>query len=67
MKGNLPQEVLDAVLETLPVEFSVVDADDNVLAWNKHETRIFKRPMRLWEGMCAIVILQKVWPKSRPS
>jgi uncharacterized protein len=44
MKGNLPQEVLDAVLETLPVEFSVVDANDNVLAWNKHETRIFKRP-----------------------
>jgi PAS domain S-box-containing protein len=44
MKGNLPQEVLDAVLETLPIEFSVVDANDNVLAWNKHETRIFKRP-----------------------
>lgn len=44
MKGNLPQEVLDAVFETLPVEFSVVDANDNVLAWNKHETRIFKRP-----------------------
>jgi uncharacterized protein len=44
MKGNLPQDVLDAVLETLPVEFSVVDANDNVLAWNRHETRIFKRP-----------------------
>jgi PAS domain S-box-containing protein len=44
MKGNLPREVLDAVLETLPVEFSVVDVNDNVLAWNKHETRIFKRP-----------------------
>jgi DUF438 domain-containing protein len=43
--GNLPKEVLDAVLETLPVEFSVVDANDNVLAWNKHETRIFKRPV----------------------
>ena len=44
MKGNLPQEVLTVVLETLPVEFSVLDADDKVLAWNKHEIRIFKRP-----------------------
>lgn len=44
MKGKLSQELLDALLETLPVEFSVVDADDTVTAWNRHETRIFKRP-----------------------
>lgn len=44
MIGQLPQNVLDALLETLPVEFSVVDQDDNVLAWNRHSTRIFKRP-----------------------
>ena len=44
MIGQLPDEVLEAVLETLPVEFSVLDANDHVLAWNKHETRIFKRP-----------------------
>jgi len=44
MIGNLPSDVLDAVLETIPLEFSVVDAEDKVLAWNKHETRIFKRP-----------------------
>ena len=44
MKGRLPQEVLDAVLETLPIEFSVLGADDTVLAWNRHDTRIFKRP-----------------------
>ncbi|MBN1129308.1 MAG: PAS domain-containing protein [Chitinispirillaceae bacterium] len=44
MKGNLSPEVLDAVLETLPVEFSIVGSDDTVLAWNKHDTRIFKRP-----------------------
>jgi len=35
---------LNALLETIPVEFSVVDKNDKVLAWNKHETRIFKRP-----------------------
>jgi len=44
MIGKLPRDVLEAVLETVPVEFSVLDADDRVLAWNKHETRIFKRP-----------------------
>ncbi len=44
MIGEIPDAVLDALLEKVPVEFSVVDADDRVLAWNKHETRIFKRP-----------------------
>jgi len=44
MIGKLPEDVLEAVLDTLPVEFSVLDAKDQVLGWNKHETRIFKRP-----------------------
>lgn len=44
MIGELPKEVLNAVLETIPIEFSVLDKNDEVLGWNKHETRIFKRP-----------------------
>ena len=44
MIGKLPENVLEAVLETVPIEFSVLDSDNKVLAWNKHETRIFKRP-----------------------
>jgi PAS domain S-box-containing protein len=44
MIGELDKDVLNALLETIPVEFSVVDKNDKVLAWNKHETRIFKRP-----------------------
>ena len=44
MIGKLPENVLEAVLETIPVEFSVLDENDKVLAWNKHETRLFKRP-----------------------
>jgi len=44
MIGKLEADVLEAVLETLPVEFSVLGKDDTVLAWNKFETRIFKRP-----------------------
>lgn len=45
MIGELSPEVLNALLETLPAEFSIVDANDKVLAWNRHETRIFKRPV----------------------
>lgn len=45
MMGKLPEDVLEAVLDTIPLEFSVLDENDKVLAWNKHETRIFKRPV----------------------
>jgi PAS domain S-box-containing protein len=44
MIGSVSKEVLEAILETIPIEFSVVDAKDEVLAWNRHATRIFKRP-----------------------
>jgi PAS domain S-box-containing protein len=44
MIGQMDSAVLEALLETLPIEFSVVDAEDQVLAWNKHDTCIFKRP-----------------------
>jgi PAS domain S-box-containing protein len=44
MIGKLPENVLQAILETIPLEFSVIDKDEKVLAWNKHQTRIFKRP-----------------------
>jgi len=44
MIGKLQNDILEATLETIPVEFSVLDADDKVIGWNKHETRIFKRP-----------------------
>ncbi len=43
MIGELSEDLLEAVLETIPVEFSVLDANDKVVAWNKHNTRIFKR------------------------
>jgi len=44
MIGSVSEEVLEAMLENMPIEFSVVGADDEVLAWNKHKTRIFKSP-----------------------
>ena len=44
MIANLSQEQLAGILEAIPVEISFVDEDDLVKFWNKHETRIFKRP-----------------------
>ena len=44
MIGSVSEEVLEAMMESMPIEFSIVDANDEVLAWNKHKTRIFKRP-----------------------
>ena len=44
MIGKLPGDVLNTLLETIPLEFSVLDENDKVLAWNRHETRLFKRP-----------------------
>ena len=43
MIGKLPEEVLETMLVTIPIEFSIIDVNDKVLAWNKHETRIFRR------------------------
>jgi PAS domain S-box-containing protein len=45
MIKNLSQEQLAGILEAIPVEISFVDENDLVKFWNKHETRIFKRPV----------------------
>ena len=45
MIGEIDEKMLKVMLETFPFEFSIVDKNDEVVAWNKHETRIFKRPL----------------------
>jgi len=45
MIANLSQEQIAGILEAIPGEISFVDEDDLVKFWNKHETRIFKRPV----------------------
>ncbi|MHA2384702.1 MAG: PAS domain-containing protein [Candidatus Thorarchaeota archaeon] len=42
LKG-MSLDFLSTVLDTLPVEFTIIDADDNVLFWNRHGIRVFKR------------------------
>lgn len=44
MIGKIDGKILESIFNTIPIEFSVLDENDKVLAWNKHETRIFKRP-----------------------
>ena len=44
MIGKINDVMGEALLETIPIEFSVLNDKDEVIAWNKHETRIFKRP-----------------------
>jgi hypothetical protein len=43
LTGDLRDEVLDAVLETLPVEISFVDENDTVRYFNKDGKRLFPR------------------------
>jgi len=45
MIENLNREQLEGILEAIPVEISFVDENALVQLWNKHETRIFKRPI----------------------
>ena len=45
MIENLSKEQLEGILEAIPVELAFVDENDLVRFWNKHETRIFKRPV----------------------
>jgi PAS domain S-box-containing protein len=45
MIDRMSEEVIRAILETIPIETTVIDANDEVIGWNKHETRLFHRPM----------------------
>ncbi len=38
-------EMVKAMIEAMPAELTVIDANDEVVGWNKHETRVFRRPM----------------------
>jgi PAS domain S-box-containing protein len=42
---NMNESLLNAIIETLPLEITVIDANDEVVGWNRHENRLFKRPL----------------------
>jgi DUF438 domain-containing protein len=42
---RMDNHLLQAIIESLPVEITVIDANDEVVGWNKHDTRLFRRPL----------------------
>ncbi len=45
MLDKMSETMVKSILETVPMEITVIDADDEVVTWNKHETRLFFRPL----------------------
>jgi PAS domain S-box-containing protein len=43
MVGKIPGHILDALLDTLPVDFTLIDEHDRIIAWNKNGSRLFPR------------------------
>ncbi|HUI93399.1 MAG TPA: PAS domain-containing protein [Chitinivibrionales bacterium] len=41
---GMDEKLVNAMFETVPVEITVIDALDKVIAWNKHSNRLFNRP-----------------------
>lgn len=44
MIENITKKTLEAILDTLPIEFSFIDHTDTVRIFNKNGDRIFPRP-----------------------
>jgi DUF438 domain-containing protein len=44
MIENLTQAQIAGIIEALPVDITFIDENDTVKFWNKHETRVMKRP-----------------------
>ena len=42
---TMDAEMVRVMIEAIPAEITVIDAKDEVVGWNKHETRLFKRPV----------------------
>lgn len=45
MIDRMNEAMVKAIIESLPVEITVIDQNDEVVGWNKHDNRLFKRPL----------------------
>jgi hypothetical protein len=41
---RMDEKMVKAALESFPAEITVIDANDEVVAWNKNDNRLFHRP-----------------------
>ena len=44
MKGKIPENMLGPVIDSLPIELTLIDADDKYIMWSEVEKPIFTRP-----------------------
>ena len=44
MKGKIPENLLGPVIDSLPVELTLIDADDRIIMWSNIKREIFHRP-----------------------
>jgi PAS domain S-box-containing protein len=44
MIGRLSPDIVDAILETIPLEMTILDVHDRIVGWNTRRARIFGRP-----------------------
>ncbi len=44
MRGTISDELLGPVIDSLPVELTLIDADDRYTMWSQLEQEIFHRP-----------------------
>ena len=44
MKGNIPPEILAPLIDSLPLELTLIDADDKYIMWSQLDQEIFHRP-----------------------
>lgn len=44
MKGKIPENLLGPVIDSLPVELTLIDADDKYIMWSQLKQEVFHRP-----------------------
>jgi PAS domain S-box-containing protein len=45
MLDGMNEQMVRIMYETLPIEVLILDSNDEIVGWNKHETRLFQRPL----------------------
>ena len=45
MLERMDERTVRSMFETMPIEITVIDHNDEVIGWNRHENRVFPRPL----------------------
>jgi len=47
MEGTLPRAIVETILETIPLELTILDENDRIVGWNTQRPRFFARPAEI--------------------